>query len=73
VRPDLPSWLSVTVAKTGKSQKFVNSVSTKGLKIGLYHAVVRLGNIEPISGKPVSAIYYDVDLEIQGGAAGGSR
>jgi hypothetical protein len=73
VRPDLPSWLSVTVAKTRKTQKITNSVSTTGLKKGLYHAVVRLDNADPVSGKPMSAVYYDIDLEVQGGAAGGLR
>jgi len=60
----LPPWLSVTVLKSGKSQTFTNTVSTAGLKKGLYHAVVRADNTEPVSGKPMSALYYDVDLEI---------
>ena len=60
----LPGWLSVTVTRTGKSQMFTNTVSTAGLKKGLYHAVVRADNIEPVSGKPMSSLYYDVDLEV---------
>ena len=43
---------------------FTNTVSTAGLKKGLYHAVVRADNIEPVSGKPMSSLYYDVDLEV---------
>jgi hypothetical protein len=42
----------------------MNTVSTAGLKRGLYHTVVRLDNIEPVSGRPMSAVYYDVDLEV---------
>jgi len=66
VRPGLPIWLSVAVTKHGKSQKLSNTVSTAGLAKGLYHAVVRADNIEPVSGLPMSALYYDVDLEIGG-------
>ncbi len=66
VRPGLPSWLSVAVAKHGKSQTLANTVSTAGLAKGLYHAVVRVENIEPVSGLPMSALYYDVDLEVGG-------
>ena len=64
VRQDLPAWLSVAVAKDGKSQTVTNSVATAGLKKGLYHAVVRLDNTEPVSGKAMTAVYYDVDLEV---------
>jgi alpha-galactosidase len=71
VRPDLPSWLSVTVTGNGKSQTLTNTLSTAGLKKGLYHALVRADNIEPISGKPMSSLYYDVDLEVT--SAAGSR
>ncbi len=60
----LPPWLSVSVTGSGKSQAFVNTVSTAGLKKGSYHAVVRADNVEPVSGKPMSALYYDVDLEV---------
>jgi alpha-galactosidase len=60
----LPPWLSVTVSKGGSGQTFINTVSTAGLKNGLYHAVVRADNTEPVSGKPMSALYYDVDLEV---------
>jgi hypothetical protein len=72
VRPDLPPWLTVTVAGNGKRQTVTNTVSTAGLKKGSYHAVVRLDNVEPVSGKPMSAVYYDVDLEV-GGPAGVTR
>jgi alpha-galactosidase len=60
----LPPWLSVTVAASGKSQTFTNTVSAAGLKPGPYHAVVRADNAEPVSGRPMSALYYDVDLEV---------
>jgi hypothetical protein len=66
VRSRLPSWLSVAVAKHDKSQTLANTVSTAGLAKGRYHAVVRADNIEPVSGQPMSALYYDVDLEIGG-------
>jgi hypothetical protein len=67
VRPGLPSWLSVVVTKHGRSQTLANTVSTAGLAKGLYHAVVRADNIEPVSRQPISALYYDVDLEVAGG------
>jgi hypothetical protein len=67
VRPGLPSWLSVAVTRNRKSQTLTNTVSTAGLKKGFYHALVRADNIEPVSGRPMSALYYDVDLEITGG------
>ncbi len=67
VRAGLPSWLSVAVTKHGKSQTLSNTVSTAGLAKGLYHAVVRADNIEPVSGQPMSALYYDVELEVAGG------
>jgi alpha-galactosidase len=68
VYPGLPSWLTATVAMNGRTQTVTNRVSTAGLRKGFYHAVVRLDNVEPISGKPMSAVYYDVDLDV--GAAG---
>lgn len=67
VLPGLPSWLTVAVTKHGKSQTLASTVSTAGLAKGLYHAVVRADNIEPVSGQPMSALYYDVDLEVAGG------
>jgi hypothetical protein len=67
VRPGLPPWLSVIVTKHGKSQTFSNTVSTAGLAKGIYHAVVRADNTEPVSGQPMSALYYDIDLEVAGG------
>jgi len=73
VRPGLPPWLSVAVTRNGKSQTLTNTVSTAGLREGLYHAIVRADNVEPVSGKPMSALYYDVDLEVTGGAGGRER
>ena len=69
VQAGLPSWLSVAVTKHGKSQTLSNTVSTAGLTKGIYHAVVRANNIEPVSGMPMTALYYDVDLEVGDGAA----
>ncbi len=64
-RPEVPPALAeVEVAGGGKAQTFVNTVSTAGLKKGAYHALVRADNVEPVSGKPMSALYYDVDLEV---------
>jgi alpha-galactosidase len=73
VRQDLPAWLSVSVAKNGKIQTVANTVSTSGLKKGLYHAVVRLDNTEPISGKPMSAVYYDIDLDVPQDVGGATK
>jgi alpha-galactosidase len=64
VLQNLPAWLSVTATKKGKTQTIMNTVSTSGLKKGLYHTIVRLDNTEPVSGKPMSAVYYDIDLEV---------
>ena len=64
VRPGLPLWLTVTVSQSGDTQTFSNKVSTAGLAEGRYHAVVRADNREPLSGLPMSALYYDVDLEV---------
>ncbi|MCX6997498.1 MAG: glycoside hydrolase family 27 protein [Kiritimatiellaeota bacterium] len=72
VRQDLPAWLGVSVAKKGKTQTVMNTVSTSGLKKGLYHAVVRLDNTEPVSGKPMSAVYYDIDVEVPADCVGGA-
>ncbi|MDR3674183.1 MAG: hypothetical protein P4N24_01745, partial [Acidobacteriota bacterium] len=69
VQAGLPSWLSVAVTKHAKSQTLSNTVSTVGLTKGIYHAVVRANNVEPVSGMPMTALYYDVDLEVGGGAA----
>lgn len=60
----LPSWLAVEVTGGGRAQAFVNKVETAGLKKGAYHALVRADNIEPVSGRPMTALYYDVDLEV---------
>ena len=70
VQSGLPSWLSVKVEKNGKSQRFSNTASTAGLAKGVYHAVVRADNIEPVSRLPMSALYYDVDLEVGGSNEG---
>jgi hypothetical protein len=43
------------------------------LKKGLYHAVVRADNTEPVSGQPMSALCYDVDLEVARDVSGRSR
>ncbi len=64
VRKDLPAWLSVKVAKDGKRQTLVNTIATAGLKNGSYHAQVRADNREPVTGQPLSALYYDVDLDV---------
>ncbi|MCX6922836.1 MAG: hypothetical protein NT154_06430, partial [Verrucomicrobia bacterium] len=64
VRENVPSWLTVKVVRNCKRQTFANTISTAGLKKGSYHAMVRADNTEPISGKPMSAIYYDVDLDV---------
>ena len=71
VEEGLPGWLSVKVTANGKAQTFTNAVSTAGLKPGLYHAVVRADNVDPVSGRPMSALYYDVDLVVAPGAVGG--
>jgi len=63
----------VTVMRKGKSQTFTNTISTAGLKKGLYHAVVRADNTEPVSGRPMSTLYYDVDLEVTQDVSGPSR
>jgi alpha-galactosidase len=60
----LPPWLRVEVAGSGKTQSFLNTISTAGLKKGAYHALVRADNVEPVSGKRMSAFYYDIDLEV---------
>ncbi|MGB9764443.1 MAG: glycoside hydrolase family 27 protein [Candidatus Saccharicenans sp.] len=64
VHGQLPSWLSVKISKKGKNQIVANEIKTAGLSPGPYHTIVRLDNIEPISRKPLSAFYYDVDFEI---------
>jgi alpha-galactosidase len=73
VRQNLPSWLAVMAAKNGRSQTVTNEISTAGLRKGSYHAVVRLDNIEPVSGKPMSAVYYDIDLEVLEDVGGAAR
>jgi alpha-galactosidase len=66
VHAGLPAWLSVAVSMSGKTQVFANTVSAAGLAAGAYHAAVRADNVEPLSGLPMSALYYDVDLEVTG-------
>jgi hypothetical protein len=58
------------VKKHGKIQTFSNTISTARLAKGQYHAVVRADNTEPVSGRPMSALYYDVDLEVSGAGGG---
>jgi alpha-galactosidase len=65
VRAGLPAWLAVRVTKYGKSQVFANTVRPAGLAKGAYHAVVAADNVEPISGLPLSTLYYDVDLQVE--------
>jgi len=36
-------------------------------------AVIRLENTEPVSARPMSAVYYDVDLEVLDDVAGVSK
>jgi len=60
----VPPWLSVRIIKDGQSQVFVNSVATAGLKKGFYYALVRADNVDPVSGRPMSSLYYDLDLEV---------
>ncbi len=60
----LPPWLSVEVIGSGRSQTFINTVSTAGLGKGSHHTHVRADNVEPLSGKPMSSFYYDVDIEV---------
>lgn len=61
----VPGWLKVRVDVDGRSQIFVSAADPSGLKKGFYHAQVRADNVEPVSGKPMSALYYDIDLEIR--------
>lgn len=60
----VPSWLSVEVVRSGKNQVIINKINTAGMKKGSYQAIIRLDNTEPISKRPMSLIYYDVDLEL---------
>ena len=64
IHSGLPDWLSISVSRSGKIQTFTNRVLPTGLKKGSYHALVRADNIEPVSGRPMSALYYDVDFEV---------
>jgi alpha-galactosidase len=73
VHPGLPPWLTVTAARNGRTQTITSTASTAGLKKGLYHAVVRLDNVDPVSGRPMSAVYYDVDLDVRADAGAASR
>ena len=52
------------LGQRSRKPKSYYPVSTAALKKGLYHALVRADNTEPVSGKPMSALYYDVDLEV---------
>jgi len=70
IQKGLPDWISVTVTKNGKIQNLNSVIATAGLKKGFYHAIVRADNTEPVSGKPMSAVYYDVDLEVPNDVGG---
>jgi len=65
VHGPLPPWLSVKMTKKGGKQIINNQVNTAGLNPGYYHTIVRLDNTEPISKRPMSAFYYDVELEVK--------
>ena len=73
VAPGLPAWLTVTVSTDGRRQTVTNTVSPGALRRGMYHALVRLDNVEPVSGRPMSAVYYDVDLDVGGVGLGLSK
>lgn len=61
----VPGWLKVSVEVSGRSQAFFITANPAGLKTGAYHAQVRADNVDPVSGRPMSALYYDVDLEVR--------
>ncbi|MBC7364504.1 MAG: glycoside hydrolase family 27 protein [Candidatus Aminicenantes bacterium] len=65
VHGSLPAWLKVEIKKQDKNQIVTNKINTAGLNPGYYHAIVRLDNTEPISKRPLSAFYYDVELEVK--------
>ena len=65
VQGPLPPWLSVKITKKGKNQIITSQINTAGLSPGYYHTIVRLDNTEPISKRPMSAFYYDVELEVK--------
>ena len=62
VTSKLPDWLNVTVVKGDHVQTVTCTASTAGLERGLYHVLVRLDNKDPVSGRALSAFYFDVDL-----------
>lgn len=64
VHEQLPSWLSIKITREGKNQVITNQVNTAGLRQGHYHYIVRLDNSEPVSGKPMTVFYYDLDLKV---------
>ncbi|MCE5251476.1 glycoside hydrolase family 27 protein [bacterium] len=64
VTSKLPGWLAITVEKDGHAQKVTGTVSTSGLKKGPHHALIRLDNNEPVSGRPLTAFYFDVDVDV---------
>ena len=53
------------ISKKGKKQIVTNQINTSRLNQGYYHAIVRLDNTEPISKRPMSAFYYDVEIEVK--------
>jgi hypothetical protein len=67
----LPNWLSVTVLKrTSSVQALVTKVNTAGLAAGNYHSIVKANNTEPVSGLPMSTVWYDVDLNVPNDVTG---
>ncbi len=65
VTSTLPGWLSVAVTPDKRAQVVTGTVSAAGLKPGAYHALVRLDNTEPVSSRPMSAVYFDVEVEVR--------
>jgi len=65
VHGPLPPWLFVKITKKGNNQIITNQINTAGLSPGYYHTIVRLDNTEPISKRPMSAFYYEVELEVK--------
>jgi len=73
VTSKIPDWLNVAVVRDDQVQTVTCTVSTAALEKGPYHALVRLDNKEPVSDRPLSAFYFDVDLEVAQDVKGGQR
>jgi len=73
VTSKLPPWLHVAVVREDEGQTVTCTVAPDGLERGRHHAQVRLDNKEPVSGRPMSAFYFDVDLEVDHDAGGDER